>query len=117
MDLYMNTDKKDENILKEIISNPHIWGSSVVETVIVSAKFSIVFLKISHLELGRVPFSVVQSPCAPNIACWLVAVSPWWAGQGQSQAAPLSAWQLHIPGGLTFEMEVVDKIEGVLGEK
>lgn len=37
--------------------------------------------------------------------------------QGQSQAAPLSAWQLRIPGGLTFEMEAVDKIEGVLGEK
>ena len=117
MYLYMNTDKKEEKILKERISHPHIWGSSVVATVIVSAKFSIFPLKLQILSWAGPLFSVGQSPWAPNIACWLEAGSPWWAGQGQSQAAPLSAWQLHIPGGLTFEIEAVVKIEGVLGEK
>jgi len=89
-------------------------GENITSSHLSSLFFS---LKCQVLSWAEPPFSVVQSPCAPNIACWLVAASPWWAGQGQSQAAPLSAWQLHIPGGLTFEMEAVDKIEGVLGEK
>lgn len=34
-----------------------------------------------------------------------------------THTCPYSGWQLHIPGGLTFEIKAVDKIEGVLREK
>lgn len=40
--------------------------------------------------------------------CWGLVAAP---------AAPLSAQQLRIPGGLTFEIGAAGKIEGVLGEK
>lgn len=39
------------------------------------------------------------------------------ASSPTTHACPYSGWQLHIPGGLTFEIKAVDKIEGVLREK
>lgn len=41
----------------------------------------------------------------------------WRLTAGAAPAAPLSARQLRIPGGLTFEIGAAGKIEGVLGEK
>lgn len=42
---------------------------------------------------------------------------PARASSPTTHACPYSGWQLHIPGGLTFEIKAVDKIEGVLREK